>query len=211
MDLLTLIFYFIKYLFRIDILKTNILSKSIEYTNNFSTSDNPFVGNYCEDINFISEDYILAPLNELLNTFKKETEDIVKKCIDINNNKINDEFLINIDEDIKHNNKIDINKREMENKIIELNYKDIDKYINFFYIENVQKEILGNNLYIPIKILQSCIRSFIIKYHQLCFEIEDAFPRYYKHIKGFLKSLDTEFTNDCIRYLKKADIASIYI
>jgi hypothetical protein len=57
MDLLTLIYYFIKYLFRIDILKFNILANPL-YIQTITLSDELFVGNYCKRKDFINEKII---------------------------------------------------------------------------------------------------------------------------------------------------------
>ena len=158
-----------------------------------------------DDKNVPKEDFddIFLLLDEFITSNNKEIVEFVEKC----KNTINQKDNINIKKQnsVKRYNTVD-------KDLINVQINDIiNKSLNYFYLEKHQKEILKNKLFIPIKILQECIQSFMVKYKELYVEIEDAFPKYFKHIKGFLDSLEDKYINDTVRYLMKADIYSIFI
>jgi len=151
---------------------------------------------------------LFLPLDELVNEFKSENNKFLKKCNDvlsIDNEDCNKNLYIQEES----NNEKAIHKYIHQNH--EIIYDKLNNNYNLKYTNKLVQEILKNKTFIPINILFECIKNFTVKFNELFFEIEDAFPRYYKHIKGFLESLDIEFSNDVIRFMKKADIHSILI
>lgn len=168
--------------------------KKICYNNIYRNEDNmQIINNNHESVENVIDDILLS-LDNFIQSSKTDVKNFIKKC-----KKVQDKY-------IEHDIKIEENK---VNYIEDLSF--LENYLNNPYINHIQNEILKNKTFIPINIFLECIKNFLIKFNNLNLELQKDFPRYYKYIKGYFKYVDSDFKNDAVRYMKKADIFSILI
>jgi|ERR1700730_531423 len=132
----------------------------------------------------IKDENLFSELDELIYSFKSENDIFLKKC------------------------------KDTLNENAELQQLNCNNFIlsNIEYMDQLMKEILKNKCFIPVKILLECIKSFITKFREFDEEIEKEFSKIYKRkLHGFFKSIDIQFSNDAVRYMKKADVYSIFL
>lgn len=123
------------------------------------------------------------------------------------NNKIN-----NIDEDINKMQKNKTNIYDFINKcekVLNNNYNE-----NMLDIKNsyeIITKIIENETYINITYLTNSLNNYNMKFKNFKKEIQNDFPRYYKHLKGYFDIIEQDLDYDIIRNIEMAKLKSKFI
>lgn len=123
------------------------------------------------------------------------------------NNKIN-----NIDEDINKMQKNKTNIYDFINKcekVLNNNYNE-----NMLDIKNsyeIITKLIENETYINITYLTNSLNNYNMKFKNFKKEIQNDFPRYYKHLKGYFDIIEQDLDYDIIRNIEMAKLKSKFI
>lgn len=174
--------------------------------------------------NFICSN--MAEENEDLCFFHNEEQQTVQLINDINHiDIVLEDIYESIDdlEIIKKENNIFIDKcKDEQNSYLQILRKDennIDKklLINILKIHDTHKikdvitNIIDNETYVNINYLRNILTNFNNKIKYFRNEIEEDFPKYYKHLKGYIDILIQDINISIIQKIDLAKINSIFI